>query len=795
MLLIFEKTISEPNFAPTYAKFCQVLFQEVKPESKSEFTTSIIKRIQTEFEENVNKADAKNKTLQPLVDKLKTSTDPKERQEIEAEIEEKEYQFRRRAWGTVRFIGELYKLKQLTSDRVMLCVESLQRNGSEEKLEYMCKLLTTVGHLIEETQIQKVGRERFDKVFIKISEAIKNAKPNASGKAPKLVISSRVRFMMQDLIDLRRRNWDQTASSQAAQATKPAASVSSGGSGGGSSSSQHQQRRRNQDEKNNRNNYDRGGSSHRMGYGGSNSQRQNREGGGGNNNYSKNSQKSNYPQEEKIDFNKFSFSKSEDSASDTKLGNSLNYRWRVCGKPTGLLQNAMAAPMGGGMSSANSQRYGPSGNNSNAANNNVKRPTNPFHVLSTKETDADRPSASQTSASSSSNEESDVEEKSISTHAAKDYRKQITGFIEEFLDCLPTNSFNWQSTALSTWRSNSLKQQVELMYFLLVEYLHLREVTKVERSACASVFLYLLRTKAFDKKTFGKSYDQFGEEFPDVLLDVPEGWTYVFEFLGPLLHDRLLSFEDIWRDFWSDDRSFTERFVKAFVVHFTKEFGANYVRDLWNKEYNLDQGQMFISDEKRRSEFFDSHGLKFLFNSSVKPPNDFTSCNASGEQKIKRLEVFLKGGNNCNLAIDYINTNVNIDSSFIKILTHFLCCDYATVMTSPSSGSSSSTKKDDYTGKTPQLNMEMFSKCCQPLLYRCIDAKEEYEVICLDTVYESMQRNHDSKTASEFTCTIFDALYECEVVSKDSFDKWYKKQNSRGGHLSPQLQAYLQKIL
>ncbi|XP_075145585.1 uncharacterized protein LOC142220374 [Haematobia irritans] len=841
MLLIFEKTISEPNFAPTYAKFCKVLFQELKKEKQSAFNTSLIKRIQMEFESNVNNADAKKEKLKPLLDKLEACTDPKERLELQAELEDQEYQFRRRAWGTVRFIGEMYKLQSLTSDRVMLCIESLLEHGSEEKLEYMCKLLTTVGHLLEAKVSTDKGVTRMDRVFNKINEIIKASRSNKTNHNK---ISSRVRFMMQDVVDLRGRHWDQSSSNAGPASLGGGSGGGGGGGGSNNSNSQHQNRRGNRDDKNNRNSYDRGGSSQRMGGGGGGGSGSNY---GGNNNqgrrmdrdgyYNKNSQKSNYQApDQSLDFKKLNFSRGSDSSeSTTKLGNSSTYMWRTYGRQSGLLQNATAAPPFSGMTSSGSYSGSSSNNNSNSANNTMKRtPSNPFHALSTRESDnerhpnsdVDRPSASHTSDSGS--DASNDDDQSVVSYNNKEVRKLINGLVEEYMDC---TTYAWQNKVLSIWRAYSLQQHAELVHCLLMDYLHLRDVTKDHRAATATIFAYLLRTKSLDKKTFVRSYDQFAEEFGEVLVDVPTGWTFVFDFLGPLLQERHLTFEDIWRSDWKEDISFTKRFVKALIAYFTKEFGTNYARDMWHKVLKLDRGQIFMDDRNQWQEFINSQGLQYIYDANIKPPNDCTSCNSTTvDKKVKRLEHLLKVGGNSDVAIDYIKTNVNINDEFLRHFARFLCCDYATVMTSSSSSaaaagsssansssSSSSTKKNNATDsgsniKIPQVNDELFRKNCVPMLHLCIDAQEKYELACLDAAYDALQQEYsDYGVVDDITCNIFGLLYDSELIAKESLEKWYiqrqaggdtksssSSRSSGGGsgqQLSAQLQAFLQKLL
>lgn len=803
MLLIFEKTVSEPNFAPTYAKFSKVLFEEVKAESKKVFNALLITRLQTEFELNVNNADAKERKLQQIINKLNETTDQQERIELQAELEHEEYQFRRRAWGTVRFIGEMYKLHSLSADRVLQCVESLLKHGNEEKLEYMCKLLTTVGNLLEGNDNESFSNSsRMNKIFTKIQAIVKDARdPNNK----KVKICSRVRFMMQDLIDLRSRNWGQSTTPHNSHVAL---------------------RRRHPDDRNSSlsssnsmNAYDRG-STQRMSYGGNNN-RHNQRGskesggtGGGGNYFMQKPPKSQYlaqREQQSIDVKKLNFTRGDESSqATTKLGNSSIYMWRTAtGRQTypsnDSQQSGRSSPTSLQVNSVTHQQYP------------QKQPQQQQSQYWNTKSQNSNPTDIKTILASCSN---------------KDNQKLLNHLLEEYLDCLPTRSNRWHEEVLNTWQKTNNKQQICLLYYILMDYLHLAKVKYLERNACAHIFIYLMSCNAFNKTTFARAYEQFGEEFPDLLMDVPNGWTYVFQFLGPLLHERILSFSDIWQKNWRNDQSFTERFVNALVQYFTKEFGANYMRDLWHKEFKLDRGQIFMSDQQQWRQFVANNKLQFLYDSKAKPEISTTNANNNSstivDQHVQRLQLLLLNSpNDSNLALDYINTNVNINTYFLKNLTRFLCCDYATTtMTtstssrtssantsknsstcsnasnSSSNSSSSSTKNPDLlsnsnnnnnninnnssssisnnaNNKKPQLNVNAFRKNCLPLLRLCLDAHEDHELTCLDSVVEAIQQEYDTTNANELICGIFDILYDCEVVAKESFEKWYKQRQQQ----------------
>jgi len=250
----------------------------------------------------------------------------------------------------------------------------------------------------------------------------------------------------------------------------------------------------------------------------------------------------------------------------------------------------------------------------------------------------------------------------------------------------------------------------------------------------------------------------------------------VFEFLGPIIHSGQLDLKDVWQRRWLDDLFFTERFVYAFVSYFVQEFGAAYARKLWHNDYKLDRGQLFWNDSRKYREFVQSHSFYFLDNgpgqnqghAKVKAP----TTPRSPVEHIERIRYLL--ALSCDMAIDYINTNVAINDNFVRQLTRFLCCDFAlTVMTNTHKN------KSGGNARPPQLNTESFRSRCTPLLRLCIDAQEALEIACIDEAVDSLQQHfmtegEDDMAASETICSTFSVLYESEVIPKESFDKWYK---------------------
>ncbi|XP_034486497.1 eukaryotic translation initiation factor 4 gamma 3 isoform X2 [Drosophila innubila] len=288
IVLVFEKAIDEPNFSVSYARLCHRLISEVKARDErmesgtklnlQHFRNALLDKTEREFTQNVSQHTAKEKKLQPIVDKIKKCQDPNEKAELAAILEEEERKIRRRSGGTVRFIGELFKISMLTGKIVYSCIDTLLNPHSEDMLECLCKLLTTVGAKFEQTPVNTKDPARcysLEKSIARMqSIASKTDKDGAK-------VSSRVRFMLQDVIDLRKNKW-QSARNEApktmgqieketkneqlsAQYMNYSGSLSSSGANGPQSGSG-----KSRDDRGGNNRFDSRSSS---GYGGSHSQR------------------------------------------------------------------------------------------------------------------------------------------------------------------------------------------------------------------------------------------------------------------------------------------------------------------------------------------------------------------------------------------------------------------------------------------------------------------------------------------------------------------------------------------
>ncbi|XP_026571565.1 eukaryotic translation initiation factor 4 gamma 3-like isoform X2 [Pseudonaja textilis] len=191
--LVFEKAIDEPSFSVAYANMCRGLVMlkvpmADKPGSTVNFRKLLLNRCQKEFEKD--KAD--DDVFEKKQKELEAATTPEERTRLHDELEEAKDKARRRSIGNIKFIGELFKLKMLTEAIMHDCVVKLLKNHDEESLECLCRLLTTIG---KDLDFEK-AKPRMDQYFNQMEKIVKERKT-----------SSRIRFMLQDVIDLRQCNW------------------------------------------------------------------------------------------------------------------------------------------------------------------------------------------------------------------------------------------------------------------------------------------------------------------------------------------------------------------------------------------------------------------------------------------------------------------------------------------------------------------------------------------------------------------------------------------------------------
>ncbi|KAG1359239.1 eukaryotic translation initiation factor 4G [Cocos nucifera] len=187
---IFDKALMEPTFCEMYADFCYHLAGELpdcmEGNEKITFKRLLLNKCQEEFQRGETEQAEANK-----------AEEEDETEQSEVEREEKRIKARRRMLGNIRLIGELYKKRMLTERIMHECIKKLlgqYQNPDEEDIEALCKLMSTIGEIIDHPK----AKVHMDAYFDMMGKLSKNQK-----------LSSRVRFMLKDALDLRKNKWQQ----------------------------------------------------------------------------------------------------------------------------------------------------------------------------------------------------------------------------------------------------------------------------------------------------------------------------------------------------------------------------------------------------------------------------------------------------------------------------------------------------------------------------------------------------------------------------------------------------------
>jgi len=196
ILLIFEKALQEPKYVCMYAQLCKKLskkvpnFDKPTPDNTTTFRRLLLNKCQDEFE---NRARA-SAVFDKRTDKLTV------------EEEEEKLLAKRKMLGNINFIGELGKLEMLTHKILHQCCEELVKKTKAEDLECLCLLLSGCGQLLDNER----GKKLMDQYFARILELSKNEK-----------LPPRIRFMLQDVLELRQNHWHRRQTKSVKESPKP----------------------------------------------------------------------------------------------------------------------------------------------------------------------------------------------------------------------------------------------------------------------------------------------------------------------------------------------------------------------------------------------------------------------------------------------------------------------------------------------------------------------------------------------------------------------------------------------
>jgi translation initiation factor 4G len=198
--LVFEKATDEAAWSEMYARLCRKMMEQISPDVQDEsiknpegkpiaggqlFRKYLLNRCQEDFERgwaSKEAAAAAAKAKEGDDAAVTAANADKAEDDEEIKVFSEEYyasqKAKRQGLGLVKFIGELFKLQMLTERIMHECVKKLLGNvdnPEEEDIESLCKLLTTVGKLLD---TQRAG-PHMDIYFARMRELSRNPKVNS----------------------------------------------------------------------------------------------------------------------------------------------------------------------------------------------------------------------------------------------------------------------------------------------------------------------------------------------------------------------------------------------------------------------------------------------------------------------------------------------------------------------------------------------------------------------------------------------------------------------------------------
>ncbi|KAK3885631.1 hypothetical protein Pcinc_010165 [Petrolisthes cinctipes] len=188
ILLIFEKALDEPKYCSMYAQLCRRLSEEAPnfdpPDGPCTFNRLLLNKCQDEFERRRRASEAWEGADGAV---------------LTPEQEEERAAAKRKMVGNLRFIGELGKLEIIHESILHRCIQQLLEKRRRrpvadlaEDLECLCQIMRTCGKVLDKPKAKPLMDQYFERMY-QLSSSME--------------LLARIRFMLQDVLDLRAANW------------------------------------------------------------------------------------------------------------------------------------------------------------------------------------------------------------------------------------------------------------------------------------------------------------------------------------------------------------------------------------------------------------------------------------------------------------------------------------------------------------------------------------------------------------------------------------------------------------
>ncbi|GAX74020.1 hypothetical protein CEUSTIGMA_g1470.t1 [Chlamydomonas eustigma] len=188
--IVFENAVEQPTYCAMYADLCWQLSKELPsfpPPPGSDKPLTFVQILLNTCQDEFEGAEDARAQLQNVVE-------PAHKEEAERSV-------KKRVMGTMRLISELYKKDMVRDWIITTCLESLlakdkgRSAASEDSIEAACEMLSTAGGKVAKSESEKMKR--------KLEDVMKQLQTLEKEKS----LSSRIRFVIKDVLDLRKSNW------------------------------------------------------------------------------------------------------------------------------------------------------------------------------------------------------------------------------------------------------------------------------------------------------------------------------------------------------------------------------------------------------------------------------------------------------------------------------------------------------------------------------------------------------------------------------------------------------------
>ena len=168
---------------------------EITQEKNSLITD--VKKLTIELSEaKINNMESED--LKVLIDKKQKAEEKAEQEKLKLEQEKYDQNILKKNYiNYIAFIGELFKVSVVKCIVINDCILTLFENPEEWEIECICKIICTIGEKFDTMQNTLVNSKNLLDQYLSQLEDIRQNKQ----------YSSRIRFMILDLIELRARNW------------------------------------------------------------------------------------------------------------------------------------------------------------------------------------------------------------------------------------------------------------------------------------------------------------------------------------------------------------------------------------------------------------------------------------------------------------------------------------------------------------------------------------------------------------------------------------------------------------